>query len=69
MGTVFLLAACADVRNIPITEVEARPEYEAIASALEDMIERERDQKGLRALSIALVDGNDIVGSGLRRAV
>ena len=25
MGTVFLLAACADVRNIPITEVEARP--------------------------------------------
>jgi len=61
MGTVFLLAACADVRHIPITEVEARPEYEAIASALEDMIERERDQKGLRALSIALVDGNDIV--------
>ncbi len=35
--------------------------YGEVAAALETMIERERSQKDLRALSIALVDGDEVV--------
>ncbi|MEJ2540416.1 MAG: serine hydrolase [Gemmatimonadota bacterium] len=35
--------------------------FQEVAEALESMIQRERDQKGLRAVSIALVDGDEVV--------
>ena len=41
--------------------VEPRADYAEVAAALSSMIEREREQKGLEAFSIALVDGDDVV--------
>ncbi len=62
------LAACGDAtrgggatsRDAP-DDVPAAGPYASVASELEAMIEREREQKGLRAVSIALVDGDDVV--------
>lgn len=56
-----LLIGCGDVVPISVTEVAATPEYAEVAAALEEMIEREREEKGLQALSIALVDGDNVV--------
>jgi len=55
------LSACADPATPRRPFVEATPDYAEAARALEAMIERERTQKGLTALSIALVDGDDVV--------
>ncbi len=49
--------------------VPARAEYAAVAAALEPMIEREMERKGIPAISIALVDDQEIVwarGFGLQ---
>jgi CubicO group peptidase (beta-lactamase class C family)/D-alanyl-D-alanine dipeptidase len=54
------VGACADATP-PRAEVRAAGGYEVVARELETMIERERDQKGLRAVSIALVDGGEVV--------
>ena len=50
-----LTVACGEA---PSTTADAAPraDYTEVAAALEAMIERERDQKGLAAISIALVD-------------
>lgn len=42
-------------------DVSPAAPYEGVARELEAMIEREREQKGLEAISIALVDGDDVV--------
>lgn len=42
-------------------DVQPTASYAEVAAELEAMIEREREQKGLRAVSIALVDGDDVV--------
>ncbi|WP_420635582.1 M15 family metallopeptidase [Candidatus Palauibacter sp.] len=59
-------AACAPDAGTPGTAdpgagVAPRADYAEVAAALTSMIERERDQKGLEAFSIALVDEDDIV--------
>ncbi|WP_420462880.1 serine hydrolase [Candidatus Palauibacter sp.] len=41
--------------------VEPRADYAEVAAALSSMVEREREQKGLEAFSIALVDRDDVV--------
>ncbi len=51
------LASCAPDRA---PGVAPRPTYADVAGALEAMIERERDQKGLAAMSIALVDDEGV---------
>jgi len=64
LGTCALflaLAACGDSATAERATVAAAPTYEAVARELETMIERERAQKGLEAVSIALVDGDDVV--------
>jgi CubicO group peptidase (beta-lactamase class C family)/D-alanyl-D-alanine dipeptidase len=53
--------ASAAASDRPAVDVAAQAPYAEVASALEAMIEREREQKGLAALSIALVDGDDVV--------
>src|SRR5690242_14473142 len=42
-------------------EVPAEARYQAVARALEPWIEKERVQKGIPAISVALVDGQRIV--------
>ena len=54
-------AACGERAQPPGPDVAAAAGYEEVARALESMIEREREQKGLRAVSIALVDGDEVV--------
>jgi CubicO group peptidase (beta-lactamase class C family)/D-alanyl-D-alanine dipeptidase len=62
-----LATACAD--SSPETraatalpgDIPALDPYQEVATALETMIEREREQKDLQALSIALVDGDEVV--------
>jgi CubicO group peptidase (beta-lactamase class C family)/D-alanyl-D-alanine dipeptidase len=58
-----VLAACGDSTAVPgrPTKVAPAPGYEEVARRLEEMIDRERGQKGLQAVSIALVDGDDVV--------
>ena len=51
------LASCAPD---PTPGLAPRPPYADVAGALEAMIERERDQKGLAAMSIALVDDEGV---------
>ena len=41
-------------------DLAPRPEYAEVAAALEAMIEREREQKGLRGVSIALTDAEGV---------
>ena len=50
-----LVLACGDARPAT-TDGAPRADYTEVAAALEEMIERERDQKDLAAMSIALVD-------------
>ena len=50
-----LTLACGDA-SYDGTDLAPRADYTEVAAALEAMIERERDQKGLAAMSIALVD-------------
>ena len=57
----LLIAGCAEGGEGGAPPGEARAEYGAVAEALEGMIEREREQKGLAAVSIALVDSGGIV--------
>ncbi|WP_419936676.1 serine hydrolase [Candidatus Palauibacter sp.] len=59
-------AACAPDAGAPGSPgpgaaVEPRADYAEVAAALTSMIEREREQKGLEAFSIALVDGDEVV--------
>ncbi|WP_419161121.1 serine hydrolase domain-containing protein [Candidatus Palauibacter sp.] len=53
--------ACAPDSADPGAAVDARADYAGVAAALTSMIEREREQKGLEAFSIALVDGDEVV--------
>ena len=50
-----LVLACGEATPAA-TNAAPRADYTEVAAALEEMIERERDQKGLAAMSIALVD-------------
>lgn len=56
-------AACSDTPAGMGTGPDVAPAtgYAEVAAALETMIEREREQKELRAVSIALVDGDEVV--------
>ena len=55
-----LVLACGVDTPPPPTTTAPRADYTEVASSLEAMIERERDQKGLAAMSIALVDGEGV---------
>ena len=57
---LLLFVACGDAGDSTDPALEARADYAEVAAALTTMIERERDQKGLAAVSIALVDGEDV---------
>jgi CubicO group peptidase (beta-lactamase class C family)/D-alanyl-D-alanine dipeptidase len=61
LALAVALAACVAETPAGRPTVEPTRAYGEVARELEAMIEREREQKGLRALSIALVDGDDIV--------
>ena len=61
-STLTLVTGCApDSVREPADEVPARADYAQVATALEAWIGREMEQKGLPALSIALVDGDEVV--------
>jgi len=60
MALILLLAGCGDAGGEP-AGVAAGPAYREAAEALSAMIEREREDKGLAAVSIALVDGDEVV--------
>ena len=55
-ATLSLSLALASCAPDPRPGVTPRPSYTEVAAALGAMIEHERDQKGLAAMSIALVD-------------
>lgn len=64
---VFALFACDSGSTGPggvgaqdAVQVPPRPQYAEAAAVLEAMIERERDQKGLRAVSIVLADAEGV---------
>ena len=59
-ATLSLSLALASCAPDPAPGVTPRPSYTEVAAALEAMIERERDQKGLAAMSIALVDDEGV---------
>ena len=61
--TVLALAGCGDRGDSRAPEAAARASYAEVAEALSAMIERERDQKGLAAMSIALVDDQGVAWS------
>ena len=61
--TVLALAGCGDRGDARAPEAAARSSYAEVAEALSAMIERERDQKGLAAMSIALVDDQGVAWS------
>ena len=52
---------CGDQGANPVPEMAAHSGYPEVADALTGMIEREREQKGLAAVSIALVDAEGVV--------
>jgi CubicO group peptidase (beta-lactamase class C family)/D-alanyl-D-alanine dipeptidase len=59
---LVLVTGCSpDARPQGGADVEAAPDYGEVAAALESMIEREREEKELAAVSIALVDGDEVV--------
>jgi CubicO group peptidase (beta-lactamase class C family)/D-alanyl-D-alanine dipeptidase len=58
---MLLLGACGERAPVSRADIAALPRYAEVADVLGAMIERERAQKGLRALSIALVDGDEVV--------
>ena len=49
------------IAQIPAPRSTHGRDYAGVAAALTSMIEREREQKGLEAFSIALVDGDEVV--------
>ncbi|MEM7415328.1 MAG: serine hydrolase [Gemmatimonadota bacterium] len=55
-----VIAACGDATSGD-GPASAPGDYTQVAAQLEAMIEREREEKGLEAVSIALVDGDDVV--------
>ena len=59
--TGLAVVGCRDQGADPVPEMAAHSGYGEVAEALADMIEREREQKGLAAVSIALVDAEGIV--------
>ncbi|MCY4397826.1 MAG: serine hydrolase [Gemmatimonadetes bacterium] len=59
-ATLALSLALASCAPDPTAGVALRPPYADVAGALEAMMERERDQKGLAAMSIALVDDEGV---------
>ena len=59
-ATLSLTLALASCAPDPAPGVTPRPSYRDVAAALEAMIERERNQKGLAAMSIALVDDQGV---------
>ncbi len=68
LAAVFALAACdpgspragSSAPDAYQAEVAPRPEYAQVAAALQAMIEREREQKDLRAVSIAITDAQGV---------
>jgi CubicO group peptidase (beta-lactamase class C family)/D-alanyl-D-alanine dipeptidase len=62
-GLLFAPLACSDAPVPQAGEADVAPAagYESVAEALTSMIEREREEKELAAVSIALVDGDDVV--------
>ena len=58
---LLLAAGCGDAGTDAAPQVAARPDHAEVAEALTTMIEREREQKGLAAVSIALVDAGGVV--------
>ena len=54
--TALAFAGCGETGDARAPDAAARAGYAEVAEALEAMIEHERDQKGLAAMSIALVD-------------
>ena len=54
-------AACTEAPDAGAAATTETDGYGAVAAALTTMIERERDQKGLAAMSIALVDDSGVV--------
>ncbi|MDE2678986.1 MAG: serine hydrolase [Gemmatimonadota bacterium] len=67
VGIAFLLLAglavvgCGDNGADAVQETAARTGFAEVADELAEMIEREREQKGLAAVSIALVDAGGVV--------
>ena len=57
---LLLVAGCGDAGTGGAPQVAARADYGEVAEALTTMIEREREQKGLAAVSIALVDADGV---------
>ena len=68
LAAVLVLAACdtgsprtgSRASDAYQAEVAPRPEYAPVAAALEAMIEREREQKDLGAVSIAITDAQGV---------
>ncbi len=57
----LLSAACTEARDAGPPAAGVRDGFADVAAALTVMIERERDQKGLAAMSIALVDDTGVM--------
>ena len=56
----FLPVACTEARDDQAPAAGVRDDYIEVAAALTTLIERERDQQGLAAVSIALVDEDGV---------
>ena len=59
--TSLAVVGCRDQGADSVPEMAAHSGYGEVADALADMIEHEREQKGLAAVSIALVDAEGVV--------
>lgn len=55
------MVGCGDNEADAVQETEPRTGFAEVADELAEMIEREREQKGLAAVSIALVDAGGVV--------
>ena len=61
--TALAFAGCGETGDARAPDAAARAGYAEVAEALEAMIEHEHDQKGLAAMSIALVDEEGVAWS------
>ena len=61
--TAIAFSGCGEVGDVRAPQAAPRAGYAEVAEALGVMIERERDQKGLAAMSIALVDEEGVAWS------
>ena len=61
VGTLFLAVSAVSRAQTPGDSVPAAPRYAATADALTRYIESEMADKSLPALSIAIVDGDNVV--------